>query len=361
MHWSKLVIGGTALALAIGCAEEPEGTPLAGINSPPRPASSASTTATGGVGSGESNPPGPTPAPTMAPAPTPTPETFRVTTYGVDKPGALAVDAEGNFWIGSTDHSSATPASRLYKLSAAGTLLASPSVGIVPKALVTDGSSNLYVTDGKQLMKFDPAGAAVGSVAFNGADGGAGIALDASAGRLWLVGGRKVFTYSTALAPQNSYDFQATASARPTALALDASGNAWVVGGPAAAKIASGAPDDAFALAKRFDLWASDLKAVLVRGSTVYIAQPGIYVKTLDANGSETGGYLAGTGAEQLAADGSGNILAASATALHKLAPGDGRTMATHTVSAGLHSLLFAGGFSWFTSTGTNALIKATF
>lgn len=349
---------GVLLAVVAGCTGEEDGLPLAG-KSPSRLASQAPTSMNGGVSTEAS----PTPAATgsLAPAPTPTPEAFKLASFPVKLPGALSADGSGNFWIASTDYSGATPVSHLYKVSAAGAILASPSIGFLPRALVADGA-NLYITDGKKLGKFDAAGAPVGSaVTFNAEAGGAAIALDGGTGRLWLVGGGKVHAYSTGLAPQSSYNFRASTGAPPAGLALDGAGNAWVVGGSWAAKINAGAAADTFAVRKDFNLWASALEAVLATGSGVWIAQPGVYVTKLGPDGAEAGSYLAGTGAERLVLDGAGKLLAARGTSLSKLDPDNGETLATYTVSAGINGLLFTGGNAWYTSTGANALTKATF
>lgn len=360
----RIVMLGSMLVFLAGCPSEPDSAVTATSRpqpAKPTPAPSANPNVTGGV-SGSGNPT-PTPSGTLAPAATPTPEPYLVSSYRVPAPEALASDTAGNFWIGSTTqalNSNAT-INALYKLSPTGTLLASASLGIAPRALVVDASNSVYATDGAQLLKLDANGATVlGPVSFNAQAGGAAIAIDNANSRLWVVGGAKVYTFSTALAAQNSYAFAATASANPASLALDGSGNAWVVGGSDAALINAGAPNDRFASLKSFNLWATNLQAVLVTPTNVWIGQPGIYLAKLDTSGAELGDYLPGAGAMALALDASGNLLAATTNGVTKLSNA-GTSLASYTVNEGTSALLFAGSNTWFTSTGNGTLVKATF
>jgi hypothetical protein len=315
----------------------------------------------------------PTPVPTIA---SPTPEAFKAATFTITRAGKLAADAAGNLWISSVNQGSATAVGDLFKVEpASGSILASASgIPVVARAIATQASTAVFVTDGSKVQKYASAGTAVGSPtsALAATTLNAGIAMDNSANRVWVLAGDTVITLNGGtMATATTCDFKAgtktgaVSGGTPAAIALDASGNAWVAGGSYWARLNGSTPGTIAASGSVSEVLA-DIRAIAVVGTALWLGQPNVALLKLNTADltAVPAQLLVGTGAEAFASDGS-KLLAyvntPSGAAEVNTFTAAGAADKAYTVRSGISGATFAAGSYWYTVTSQNQLIKANF
>jgi surface-anchored protein len=146
-------------------------------------------------------------------------------TEGLDQPGAVAVDAQGNVFVSTYGDSTVRKFSRQGEPMG---IFASEGLDL-PLGMAFDSGGNLYVANyaSHNIRKFSPTGQSLGIFASTGLDGPAGVAID-SAGNFYVANSlgntiRKFSPTGTDLGNVATNELFA-----PVGLAFDASGNLYV-------------------------------------------------------------------------------------------------------------------------------------
>jgi hypothetical protein len=149
---------------------------------------------------------------------------------GISDPYGVAIDAQNNVWVENFLVNTVTELSNFGAVLSPGTGYTGGyfSLGGVGVSIAIDGSGNVWIPNGNTgVTKLSSGGAVVGSYTGSGLDQPNGIAVDGS-GNAWFSNiSDKVSEFSSSgsvLSGTNGY----SVSSVPLGLAIDGSGNAWV-------------------------------------------------------------------------------------------------------------------------------------
>ncbi len=151
----------------------------------------------------------------------------------------IAIDTSGNVWmLFNEGPSGATPNGGVIELSNSGSLI-SPTAGypVGPSgdslvSLAIDGSGNVWVTDGGQVVELNPSGVAAVPGGYPNAGPSDGVAIDGH-GNAWITTGEfgdsllEVSSSGVVLSPAGGY--MGGGLYTPLNVAVDAAGNIWAV------------------------------------------------------------------------------------------------------------------------------------
>ena len=149
---------------------------------------------------------------------------------GTSPSGGIAIDASGNVWVVNGGSNTVT------KLSPSGAVLGTFAVGTGPSGIAIDASGNVWITNygvtelppaadvpGNTVTELSSSGALLGT--FTVGTRPSGIAIDAS-GNVWVVNGGS--NTVTKLSPSGAVLGTFALGIGPSGIAIDASGNVWV-------------------------------------------------------------------------------------------------------------------------------------